>query len=82
MKSLRVEEKRAVIPTTLVPLAPDKMCIEKELDVLFGLFHIMWSDMPKPMTYRIRLAEHVTTLGDYSGCCLRVGFPRSHTIKF
>ncbi len=79
--SLYVEDGRGLIPTTFVPLAPDRLLIERELDVLFGLFHIMWRDMPRPMTYQIRLADHVTIDGDYVGSFLKLGFPRSRTIK-
>jgi hypothetical protein len=62
--------KRAVIPTTFVPLAPDRILIEKKVDVLFGLFHIMWQDMPRPRSYRIRLSDEVGRDGKYIGCFL------------
>lgn len=63
-------EKRAVIPTTFVHLAPDKILIEAKVDILFGLFHIMWQDMPRPRGYRIRLSERVDAKGLYRGCFL------------
>ncbi|MHB1868886.1 MAG: hypothetical protein ACYCPP_08065 [Nitrososphaerales archaeon] len=81
IESLETEE-RAVIPTTFVPLAPDRILIGSEIDVLFGLFHIMWKDMPKPRTYPIRLADRVTKEGSYLGCSLECGSPRTRTFKF
>ena len=74
-------EERVVIPTTFVPLAPDRILIGDEIDVLFGLFHIMWKDMPKPRIYPIRLAERLTKRGSYLGCSLECGAQQTRTIK-
>jgi hypothetical protein len=82
VKPLKTEKKRGVIPTTFVALSPDKMSFAKEVDVLYGLFHIMWEDMPRPRTYVIRMAEQVTRSGDYAGCCLLAGSPLRKTINF
>jgi hypothetical protein len=82
VKSLPLEKERGVIPTTFVPLAPDKIVlVEDRLDVLFGLFFIMWRDMPRPMAFRIRLSDQVTANGAYAGCYLKFGFPRAKTVK-
>ena len=59
------------IPTTLVTLAPDKLIIEENIDVLVGVFHIMWEDMPRRRTYRVRLEDVVSSTGDYIGAGLR-----------
>ncbi len=80
-KSVRSEEKRAEIPTTFVPLAPDKMYFESEIDVLFGLFHIMWKDMPTPRRYPLRLADRVTQQGKYLGCRLQCGISGKITFE-
>ncbi|MGA2876629.1 MAG: hypothetical protein ABSE82_13960 [Nitrososphaerales archaeon] len=81
IETLRTEGKRAIIPTTFVPLSPDKLLFGKEIDLLFGLFHIMWQDMPKPRTYTARLADKVTREGNYMGCCLVCGFPGTRIFK-
>jgi hypothetical protein len=82
VKPLAVGKERGVIPTTFVPLAPDKIAfVEKKLDILFGLFFIMWRDMPRPMTFRVRLSDQITTDGEYEGCFLKFGFPRTRTVK-
>ncbi|MDG6908558.1 MAG: hypothetical protein JRN20_22550 [Nitrososphaerota archaeon] len=64
-------EERAVIPTTFVHLAPDKIVLEAKIDILFGLFHIMWKDMPRPRCYRVKLSELVNGKGLYLGCFLQ-----------
>ena len=81
VKSLTTVEKREVIPTTFVPLSPDKILLGREIDILFGLFHIMWKDMPRPMTYKIRLAELITNDGEYIGVCLKYGIARTKSLK-
>jgi hypothetical protein len=82
IESLETEKERAVIPTTFVPLAPDRILIGEDIDVMFGLFHIMWKDMPKPQTYPIRLADRVTMQGNYLGCSLECGSRRTLSFKF
>lgn len=74
-KSERIEK----IPTSFVPLTPDKLVAEKQVDVLVGLFHIMWEDMPRPRTYSIRLADLVSFEGEYIGAALKRG--QFETIK-
>jgi len=61
------------IPTTFIPLAPDKLGFEDNADVLAGVFHIMWDDMPRRRTYKIRLQELISNSGDYAGACLKCG---------
>ena len=62
------------IPTTFVPLGPEKILIEGAgIDVLVGVFHIMWEDMPRRRTYAIRLAESVSLEGRYLGASLNCG---------
>jgi hypothetical protein len=61
------------IPTTFVPLAPEKLLFDDNADVLVGLFHIMWEDMPRRRTYKLCLKELVSSFGDYSGSSLVCG---------
>jgi hypothetical protein len=61
------------IPTTFVSLAPEKLVIEEHADLLVGVFHIMWSDMPRRRTYQLRLQELVSGSGDYFGTSLKCG---------
>jgi hypothetical protein len=68
-----VWEEQDKIPTAFVSLAPEKLLIDRDIDVLVGLFHIMWEDMPRPRTYSIRLADSVSRLGSYLGCSLCFG---------
>ena len=63
--------ERACIPTTLVPLSPEKIFFENnEADLLFGLFHIMWRDMPRRRVYKLRLLERISFAGEYIGSSL------------
>jgi hypothetical protein len=73
VKKLNWKEKRDKIPTTFVSLAPEKLVIENGIDILVGVFHIMWDDMPRRRTYQIRLSDLVTSVGDYSGTSLTCG---------
>jgi hypothetical protein len=61
------------IPTTFLPLAPEKLVLEEFTDLLVGVFHIMWSDMPRRRTYLLRLQDLVSSSGDYSGSKLKCG---------
>ena len=61
------------IPTTFVPLAPEKLIVEENIDLLVGVFHIMWADMPRRRTYRVRLQELVSGSGNYFGTRLKCG---------
>ena len=72
-KKLFFDDTRGKIPTSFVSLGPDRLVIEENIDVLVGLFHIMWEDMPRKRTYRIRLAESVSREGTYVGCFLWTG---------
>ncbi len=69
------------IPTSLVSLSPDKILAEKQIDVLVGLFHIMWEDMPRPRTYSLRLADLVNFEGDYVGSALNRGPSGSNVLE-
>jgi hypothetical protein len=73
IKALTKTGHNEKIPTSLVSLSPDKLLAEKHIDVLVGLFHIMWEDMPRPRTYSIRLADLVSFEGDYVGAALNEG---------
>jgi hypothetical protein len=65
------------IPTTFVNLAPERITLDFiGIDVLGGVFHIMWSDMPTRRTYGIRLADHFSTEGNPIGTSLICTFPR------
>jgi len=77
-----VDDQWEKIPTTLVSMAPDKLLIEKDIDVLVGVFHIMWEDMPRRRTYKIRLCDAVSFDGTYVGCSLKVGFSQTVEVKF
>jgi hypothetical protein len=68
------------IPTSLVSLSPERIIAENQIDVLVGLFHIMWEDMPRPRTYSIRLSDLVSFKGDYVGSSLKHGFSKSDAI--
>ncbi|MCL4518849.1 MAG: hypothetical protein M1587_06595 [Thaumarchaeota archaeon] len=70
LHSTPTRSQRGKIPTTFVPLSPEKLLYGDEADLLFGLFHIMWADMPRRTTYRVRLADLVTREGEYAGCKL------------
>ena len=61
------------IPTTLVPLAPEKVVLGTNADLLVGVFHIMWADMPRRRTYSICLQDLISNSGDYLGARLRCG---------
>lgn len=75
--------ERSKIPTTLVPLSPDKIPIGKgRADILCGVFHIMWSDMPKPSSYEVRLAELLSGSGDYIGPRLECTHPKRLSVVF
>ncbi len=80
VKSLEFKAEK-VIPTTFVPLAPDKIFSGEQIDLLFGVFHIMWKDMPKPKGYSLRLAEEISSEGSYLGCRLKYGFMHTETIE-
>jgi hypothetical protein len=61
------------IPTTLVPLAPEKILLGENADLLVGVFHIMWADMPRRRTYPICLQDLISNSGDYLGTRLSCG---------
>ena len=70
---LSLEDKWEKIPTTFVPMAPEKLLVEKNIDVLVGLFHIMWEDMPRRRTYHLKLEDLVSPEGYYIGASLKCG---------
>ena len=73
LKILSKSARDEKIPTSLVSLSPDKIVAENQIDVLVGLFHIMWQDMPRPRTYSIRLADLISFEGEYIGTSLKRG---------
>ncbi len=75
VSTLKPPKEPAVIPTTFVPFAPEKIHIleGKVADVLCGLFHVMWKDMAQPSTYPMRLSEKIDSNGIYSGCSFEYG---------
>jgi hypothetical protein len=76
-----VRSEREKIPTTFVNLAPEKIVLDLiGIDLLGGVFHIMWSDMPARRTYGIRLADHYTSDGSSIGSSLVCTFPRERII--
>ncbi len=72
-RKLKWGDNRDKIPTALVPLAPEKLVVEKNMDVLVGVFHIMWDDMPRRRTYQLRLQDLVSGSGEYFGSSLKCG---------
>ena len=73
VRKLALGKNERKIPTAFVSLAPEKLITSDKVDVLVGLFHIMWDDMPRRRTYRIRLQDLVSGSGDYSGASLICG---------
>ena len=80
---LSSSENRGKIPTTFIPLVPEKLAIDgKGIDLLFGVFHIMWSDMPSRRTYAIRLCDTISNDGSYLGSELVSSFPKDVVFSF
>ena len=77
VRKLSLGDKRDKIPTTFVPMAPEKLVVEENIDVLAGVFHIMWEDMPCRRTYRLALQDLVSPDGYYIGADLRCGSMRT-----
>lgn len=74
-------EERGKIPTTFIALAPERIIFDTTgADVLCGVFHIMWSDMPTRRSYGLRLADKYSWEGERSGCFLICTFPLSNSI--
>ncbi len=74
--------EREKIPTTFVNLAPEKIVLDLVgIDVLGGVFHIMWSDMPARRTYGVRLSDHYTHDGTSAGSSLICTFPTERIIS-
>lgn len=71
VKTLSVNDSK--IPTTFIVLAPDRLEFGENVDVLVGVFHIMWEDMPRRRTYRSCLRELVTRSGESLGVSLLCG---------
>jgi len=72
-RKLSLGDKREKIPTTFVSMSPDKLVVEKNIDVLVGVFHIMWEDMPRRRTYHLKLEDLVSPEGYYIGASLKCG---------
>jgi hypothetical protein len=69
------------IPTTFLALSPDKIQFEQgRADLLFGVFHMKWSDMPKPSTYAIKISDPVVSDGTYVGTQLECKYPKELVI--
>jgi hypothetical protein len=80
-KRLSLEDIARDVPTTFVPLCPDKIEFEQgRADLLSGLFHVKWSDMPKPSTYAIKISDPVVGDGTYLGSQLECRYPSSLVI--
>jgi hypothetical protein len=78
VRELSFDNKREKIPTTFVPMAPEKLIVEENIDVLAGVFHIMWEDMPRRRTYRLAMEDLVSPDGYYIGADLRCGSVRTN----
>lgn len=69
--------ERAVIPTTFLPLSPERIPFQEDsADLLCGLFHIMWADMTKPSTYALKLEDLLSSSGEYLGSKLECTHPK------
>jgi hypothetical protein len=80
-KKLYLGTSGGKIPTAFVPLAPDKLVVKNDIDVLVGVFHIMWEDMPRRRTYQIRLQDLISESGEYFGTRLRCGSDQRELIQ-
>jgi hypothetical protein len=81
-KQLASENMPKETPTTFVPLTPEKIQFEEDsVDVLFGLFHVKWSDMPRPATYSVKIAERLTSEGVYLGTRLECKYPKNFSVQ-
>ena len=81
VKELAPPKERGKIPTTFVPLSPDEIPFDAEgADVLDGVFHVMWSDMPEPRTYAMKLSDRVAPDGRRLGCRLECHYPRQSLV--
>jgi hypothetical protein len=79
---LKTAQGTGKIPTTFVSLSPEKLSLDREADLLCGVFHIMWSDMPQPRSYAVRLADLFSGEGVYLGTKLRCSFPSRSIFDF
>lgn len=70
---LQTKEDPGKIPTTFVPLAPERIDFRGNADILVGLFHVMWLDMPSRRIYRLKLSDFVSEDGVCVGCRLFCG---------
>jgi hypothetical protein len=79
---LESDNKRTEIPTTFIPLAPERLSFGPSgVDLLYGVFHIMWKDMRNPKSYGIKLTDNFSPLGKYLGCVLVCTFPERRNIS-
>jgi hypothetical protein len=79
---LESDHKRAKIPTTFIALAPERLSFgSSEVDLLSGVFHIMWQDMPRPLSYGVKLTDSLSSDGNYLGCVLVCTFPQEKSIS-
>ncbi len=74
---LNASKESEKIPTTFVPLCPEKIQFEDgSADMLCGLFHIMWADMPRPASYALKLSDLFSISGEYLGSKLECSHPK------
>jgi hypothetical protein len=78
---LSLSDARGKIPTSFLSLSPDRLIVEENIDVLVGVFHIMWDDMPRRRTYQIRLQDLVSKSGDYFGTSLKCGTSKDDVLQ-
>jgi hypothetical protein len=73
---LEISHLQRETPTTFVPLCPDRIKFDNGMaDLLFGVFHVKWADMPKPSTYALKISDLVSREGSYIGARLETKFP-------
>ena len=71
VKRLNTSPVREKTPTVFVPLTPERFVFDDTgADLLYGLFHFAWRDMPSPRTYVVRLADAIGRDGKYKGSFL------------
>ncbi len=79
---LEITHLQRETPTTFVPLCPDRIRFDNGMaDLLFGVFHVKWADMPKPSTYALKISDSVSREGSYIGAKLETKFPANVEIS-
>jgi hypothetical protein len=81
VKRLRLDNILKETPTTFVPLTPERIEFEHgTADLLSGVFFLKWSDMPKPSTYAMKIADLIEGDGTYLGTQLKCNYPKNVVI--